>query len=91
MLQYIPTANLPNNYFSTSAVDETLRDDKGAMRVDASTRFGMLSAYYFADNYTQVNPYPTLQGGANVPGFGALNLGRSQLATIGLTTSFRIE
>jgi hypothetical protein len=88
LLQYIPTPNLPNNYFSTSAVDETLRDDKGAMRVDASTRFGMLSAYYFADNYTQTNPYPTLQGGANVPGFGALNLGRSQLATIGLTTTF---
>src|ERR1700677_880994 len=87
-LQYIPTPNLPNNYFSTSAVDETLRDNKGAMRVDASTRFGMLSGYYFADNYTQANPYPTLQGGANVPGFGALNLGRSQLATIGLTTSF---
>ena len=88
LLQYIPTPNLPNNYFSTSAVDETLRDDKGAMRMDASTRFGMLSAYYFADNYTQVNPYPTLQGGANVPGFGALNQGRSQLATIGLTKSF---
>ena len=35
-------------------MDETLRDDKGAMRVDASTRFGMLSGYYFADNYTQV-------------------------------------
>ncbi len=85
LLQYIPTPNLPNNYFSTSAVDETLQDDKGAMRVDASTRFGMLSGYYFADNYTQVNPYPTLQGGANVPGFGALNLGRSQLATIGDT------
>jgi hypothetical protein len=88
LLQYVPAPNLPNNYFSTSAVDETLRDDKGAMRVDASTRFGMLSGYYFADNYTQVNPYPTLQGGANVPGFGALNSGRSQLATTGLTKSF---
>ena len=88
LLQYIPSPNLPNNNFSTSAVDETLRDDKGAMRVDASTRFGTITGYYFADNYTQVNPYPTLQGGANVPGFGALNQGRSQLATIGLTTSF---
>ena len=73
LLQYIPSPNLPNNNFSTSAVDETLRDDKGAMRVDASTRFGTITGYYFADNYTQVNPYPTLQGGANVPGFGALN------------------
>jgi hypothetical protein len=88
LLPYIPVPNLLNNYFSTSAIDETLADDKAAMRVDASTRFGMLSGYYFADNYTQSNPYPTLQGGANVPGFGALNLGRSQLATLGLTTSF---
>ena len=28
-----------------------LRDDKGAIRVDASTRFGVLSAYYVADDY----------------------------------------
>ena len=58
------------------------------MRIDASTRFGMLAAYYLADDYTLNNPYPTLQGGANVPGFNALNLGRSQLATFGDTKSF---
>jgi len=88
LLQYIPTPNLGTNSFSTSSVDETLRDDKGAMRVDASTRFGMLAGYYFADDYMQNNPYPTLQGGANVPGFNALNLGRSQLVTLGDTKSF---
>jgi hypothetical protein len=88
LLQYIPSPNLPNNYFSTSAVDETLRDDKGAMRVDANTRFGMIAGYYFADDYTLNNPYPTLQGGANVPGFSALNLGRSQLATLGDVKNF---
>jgi hypothetical protein len=74
--QYIPAPNLSNGYFSTSAADQTLRDDKGATRVDASTSFGMVSAYYVADDYTLNNPYPTLQGGANVPGFNALNLGR---------------
>jgi hypothetical protein len=88
LLQYIPAPNLPGNYFSTSAADEPLRDDKGAMRVDASTRLGMLSSYYFVDDYTLSNPYPTLQGGASVPGFSALNLGRSQLATLGLVKSF---
>jgi hypothetical protein len=88
LLQYVPSPNLGNNSFSTSAVDETLRDDKGALRVDASTRLGMISGYYFADDYTQNNPYPTLQGGANVPGFGALNLGRSQLATLGDVKGF---
>ncbi len=88
LLQYIPSPNLANNYFSTSSVGETLRDDKGAMRVDASTRLGLLSAYYFADDYALNNPYPTLQGGANVPGFSALNLGRSQLATLGDVKNF---
>jgi hypothetical protein len=88
LLQYIPVPNLSNGYFSTSAVDQTLRDDKGAIRVDASTRFGVLSAYYVADDYGLNNPYPTLQGGANVPGFGALNLGRSQLATLSDTQTF---
>jgi hypothetical protein len=88
LLKYIPAPNVSGNYFSTSAVDETLRDDKGAIRADASTRVGMLSGYYFADDYSLDNPYPTLQGGANVPGFSALNLGRSQLLTATDTKSF---
>jgi hypothetical protein len=33
----------------------------------------MLSAYYFLDGWSQNNPYPVAQGGANVPGFNALN------------------
>ncbi len=88
LLGYIPSPNEPGNYFSTSSVDETLRDDKGAARVDAITRFGMVSSYFFVDDYTSDNPYPTLQGGANVPGFNALNLGRSQLITLGDTKVF---
>ena len=88
LLKYIPVPNLTDGSFSTSAADQTLRDDKGAMRVDASTRFGALSAYYVADDYALNNPYPTRQGGANVPGFNALNLGRSQLATLGDTRTF---
>src|SRR5260370_26879992 len=88
LLKYIPAPNLSNGFFSTSAEYETLRDDKAAIRVDASTHFGMLSSYYFADDYSLSNPYPVLQGGANVPGFSALNLGRSQLLTLGDTKSF---
>ena len=88
LLKYIPAPNLSNGFFSTSAVDQTLRDDKGAIRVDASTRYGLVSSYYFADDYLLNNPYPILQGGANLPGFGALNLGRSQLLTFGDTKSF---
>jgi hypothetical protein len=83
LLSYIPIPNVGNNNFSTSTVDETLGDDKGAFRLDANTGWGLISAYYFLDNYTQNSPYPTAQGGANVPGFNALNLGRAQL--LGLT------
>ncbi|MGO9126358.1 MAG: carboxypeptidase regulatory-like domain-containing protein [Terriglobales bacterium] len=85
LLQYIPIPNVGNNNFSTSAVDENLADDKGAFRLDANTGWGLMSAYYFLDSFTQNNPYPTAQGGANVPGFNALNLGRAQLLSLGNT------
>jgi hypothetical protein len=82
LLQYIPAPNNPDGTFSTSAYDQTLRDDKGAYRLDANTRWGMLSAYYFLDGWSQNNPYPVAQGGANLPGFNALNLGRAQLLAL---------
>ncbi|MGO9647856.1 MAG: carboxypeptidase regulatory-like domain-containing protein [Terriglobales bacterium] len=85
LLQYIPVPNIGNNDFSTSAVNEGLVDDKGAFRLDANTHWGLMSAYYFIDNFTQNNPYPSAQGGANVPGFNALNLGRAQLLGLGNT------
>jgi hypothetical protein len=88
LLKYIPAANNANGTFSSSAYNENLRDDKGANRIDASTRLGMLSAYYFLDDWSQNNPYPVAQGGANVPGFNALNLGRAQLFTSGDTKTF---
>ena len=79
LLQYIPEPNNANGTFATSAYNETLRDDKGAYRLDADTRWGLLSAYYFLDDWAQNNPYPTAQGGANLPGFNALYTGRSQV------------
>jgi Carboxypeptidase regulatory-like domain/TonB dependent receptor len=79
LLRYIPEPNNSNGTFSSSAYNLTLRDDKGAYRLDANTHFGLLSAYYFLDDWSQNNPYPTAQGGANVPGFNALYTGRSQL------------
>ena len=85
LLQYIPAPNSPNGTFSTSAYNQTLRDDKGAYRLDGTTCWGLLSAYYFLDDWSQNNPYPVAQGGANVPGFNALNLGRAQLLALGDT------
>jgi hypothetical protein len=85
LLQYIPKPNNSNGTFSTSAFNETLRDDKGAYRLDADTRWGRMSAYYFLDNWSENNPYPVAQGGANVPGFNALYTGRAQLLELGDT------
>ena len=88
LLQYIPKPDQAGNTFSTSAYSEILRDDKGAMRIDASTRWGTVAAYYFLDDYSLNNPYPTGQGGATVPGFNALTLGRAQLLSLGITRAF---
>lgn len=87
LLPYIPAPNQGHNNFSTSAYNQALRDDKGSVRIDASTRWGTVTGYYFADGYLLDNPYPTGQGGANIPGFNAVSLGRAQLASVGLTTS----
>src|SRR5579862_6712145 len=89
LLQYIPLPNAGPATFSTGAEGETMRDDKGSFRVDANREhWGMLSAYYFFDDYKLNNPYPTGQGGASVPGFAALNLGRSQVINLGNTRTF---
>jgi hypothetical protein len=85
LLQYIPSPSNADGTFSTAAYDETLHDEKGAMRLDANTRWAALSAYYFVDDYTLNNPYPTGQGGANVPGFSAMTFGRAQLISLGAT------
>ena len=85
LLQYISAPNNSNGTFSTSASNLTLRDDKGAYRLDLNTQFGLISAYYFLDDWSQNNPYPIAQGGANLPGFNALYTGRAQLVDLGDT------
>jgi hypothetical protein len=89
LLQYIPLPNDGPSTFSTGSDGETVRDDKGSFRIDGnSDRLGLLTAYYFVDDYTVNNPYPTGQGGASVPGFNALTLGRGQVLNVGDTKSF---
>jgi hypothetical protein len=88
LLQYIPTPDFSGNVFSTSAYKQVLNDDKFGERIDANTRLGTIFGYYSFDNYNEDNPYPTAQGGANVPGFNALNTGRGQLAIFGNTKTF---
>jgi hypothetical protein len=85
LLGYIPTPNIGSNRFSTSAWPETVTDRKGGGRIDANTRWGQISGYYFIDDYRLDNPYPGGQGGASIPGFDALTIGRAQELTIGDT------
>jgi hypothetical protein len=80
LMQYVPHPNVGQNLFSDSAENETLGDNKAAACFDLNTQhFGNFFAYYLVDQYSMNNPYPTEQGGANVPGFNALSDGRAQL------------
>ena len=87
LLQYIPAPNSTIG-FSTSASNQIVRDDKGAMRIDANTRLGLLSGYYFIDDFDLDDPYPVVQSGASVPGFDAITTGRAQLYALGLTKPY---
>jgi hypothetical protein len=87
MLQYIPAPNTANGY-ATSSFNQTVRDDKGAVRIDANTRLGLLSGYYFIDDFDLDDPYPVAQSGASVPGFDAITTGRAQLFALGHTKTF---
>ena len=88
LLPYIPAPNIGTSTFGTASYAESVRDDKGALRLDVNTRAGQLNLYGFVDDYDLLNPYPTQQGGANVPGFSARNQGRAQLYAAGLTSTF---
>ena len=90
LLPFIPRPNGTdangNPNFSSASQDERTRDDKGGVRIDGNTRFGMLSAYYLLDDFLRNDPYPnnTLLGGpVSAPGFNSITPGRSQLLTLG--------
>jgi len=88
MLQYIPAPNTSLGTFATSSYNQMVRDDKAGARVDANTRWGLLSAYYFIDDFDLDDPYPVAQSGASVPGFNALTAGRAQLIALSDTKAF---
>jgi hypothetical protein len=82
LIAYIPKPNAGDAVFETADVAQTLEDNKGAMRADWAVGKGTLSAYYFVDQYSLDNPYPTGTGGSNVPGFDATSNGRAQLVNL---------
>jgi len=88
----------PNGSFSTSALSQRLTDQKASGRVDANTRWGLFSGYYYFDNYTLNSPYWPAPS-ALVPGFNTLGTGRTNVVNLGNTKTigstsvneFRIE
>ena len=88
LMQYIPQPTFGLNQFSSSSENEILDDNKASARFDLHTHLGDLAAYYFFDQYSLNNPYPTAQGGANVPGFNALSDGRAQLLSLSLSRAY---
>ncbi|MGB8011369.1 MAG: carboxypeptidase regulatory-like domain-containing protein [Terriglobales bacterium] len=79
MLQYVPPGNDGDGEFSNLAAPVRLGDNKTSGRVDYNSRLGLLTGYYFFDQFSQTTPNPFL------PGFGSANTGRSQVVSIGDT------
>ncbi len=88
LLEYIPAPNTAAGAFATSSYNQTVRDDKAGSRIDWNTRWGLVSGYYFIDNFDLINPYPVAQSGASVPGFSAATTGRARLLSLGDTKTF---
>ena len=93
LLPHFPQPNIGPNEFDSTSLDQTVRDDKGGVRLDANTQYGNFFVYYTGDNYFLNNPYPQAQGGANVPNslggsFNALSDGFAQLIDLGYVKTF---
>jgi hypothetical protein len=78
-------SNPVDNTFSTSGQEQRLNDNKFSGRADASTRWGMISGYYYFDNYSRNDPYWAGAPAPLVPGFNVLGKGRTEVANIGDT------
>lgn len=88
VLQFVPKPNVPaSSAFPTGAysavVNSPLQDDKAGFHLDANSRLGMLSGYYFIDKYSLVNPL----AGGSFGNFGGATNGMAQLFTLSDTKS----
>ncbi len=74
--------------FSTTAGKINLTDNKFSGRIDANSGFGgLLTAYYYFDRYSRVDPY--WPGNSPVyPGFSINGKGQTHNITLGSTKSF---
>jgi Carboxypeptidase regulatory-like domain len=82
LLPYVPPANTVINgtsYFTPGNAPQRLTDDKASGRIDYDTHLGLITGYYFFDQYDQNTPQALL------PGFGSENTGRSQVVDLAHT------
>jgi hypothetical protein len=78
LLQFIPPGNVGDGVFSPIVVPPIrLTDNKTSGRLDYNAHMGLLTGYYFFDQFHQDTPNIFL------PGFGSQNSGRSQIVEIG--------
>jgi len=85
MLKYIPepTPGQGNNFVS-SGNNQILDDNRGGVRVDYNSRFGLASFYYFIGDSSNTSTY----GANNTPGFPTTDLTRGAQYNASLTTNF---
>jgi hypothetical protein len=85
--QTTATSGTTPGYFHAPDEPQTLKDDKGAVRIDADTKFGRIGGYYHLDPWTFNQPYPGY-GASSVPGFPSITTGKAQLYVVSLTSNF---
>jgi Carboxypeptidase regulatory-like domain len=91
VLALLPAANDVNpdtgikNIWTSNAYSSTLTDNKGGVKIDGNTRFGLLSGYYHYDPWSTSNPFG---GSSSVPGFPSTSEGKAQLWVFSVTTTF---
>jgi len=83
MLQYIPPANTPGNFFSGLNAGN-LSDNRGGFRIDYNSPWGLLSGYYFMGSTNNTTAY----GSNNLPGFPTANVTNGNQYNISFTTNF---
>jgi hypothetical protein len=86
ILPYIQPANEGAD-FATDSGKVNLNDNKFSGRVDANSRFGLLTAYYFWDKYNRIDPY-WASNAPLYPGFSVDGNGLTQNINLGDTKTF---
>jgi hypothetical protein len=88
LLQFIqPANNASQNAFFTNSGKINLHDNKFSGRVDANSRFGLLSAYYYFDKFDRIDPY-WASARPLYPGFGIASKGWTHNVSLGDTKTF---